>query len=226
MTRSTGLRYLWLVVVGGMAWLVLGLQYALMLEAGDGSVPDITVRFFGFFTILSNLWVALVCSFALAERFRADGRSQGIGRWFRSPRAMGAAALYIGITHIVYVAILHALWHPTGAQWWADIGLHYAVPLLYIAGWLLFAPRPGLRWGDALRWLIFPLVFVIWTLSHGAAVHEYPYPFLDVDTLGMASVSVNILALGAGFLLLGSALIASDRAIGRFGRTQVPDHGS
>jgi hypothetical protein len=209
MTGRVGLRDGWLLVVGCMAWLVLGLQYALMLEAGEGSVAEITVRFLGFFTILSNLWVALVCSFALV------GRGSRMARWLRSPRALAAAALYIGITHVVYVALLHALWSPTGAQWWADIGLHYAVPLLYFAWWLLFAPRPGLGWGDALRWLAFPLVFVSWTLWHGAAVHEYPYPFLDVGALGMDRVLINILALGGGFLALGTLLIGIDKMLPR-----------
>ncbi len=111
--------------------------------------------------------------------------------------------------------MLSALWSPRGAQWLADILLHYVVPVLYLSWWAGCAPHGRLKWSDALRWLLFPLAFLAWTLARGAWVHEYPYPFVDVDALGVAIVARNVCAIAALFLMGGLVLVAFDRAFPR-----------
>lgn len=103
-------------LTGLTAIAALVLQYALLLQtvgatAGTGQA---LLRLLGYFTILSNIGVAAVC---LA---RLRGRRDGMA----APAASAAVALYIGITGLVYVLVLRGLWHPQGAQWWADTGLH------------------------------------------------------------------------------------------------------
>ncbi|KAF1006448.1 MAG: hypothetical protein GAK28_02466 [Luteibacter sp.] len=168
-----------------------------------------TVRYFSFFTILSNVLVGLVAAAA------AIGGSWAPLRVLRTPGARGLAAVSIMVTCLVYATMLQGLWHPLGAQLLADRSLHYVVPLLYMAWWMAVLPHGTLAWPHALRWLLFPLVFAVWTLSRGALVHEYPYPFLDVDRLGYSQVLLDCLAVGALFLALGFGLVAIDRALAR-----------
>ena len=127
----------------------------------------------------------------------------------------GAVALYIGVTGSIYFFILRHLWQPQGAQWWADTGLHYAVPLAYWGWWLAFTPHGGLRWRNVAGWLMFPLVYVAWVFVRGAWLGEYPYPFIDVGQLGWARAATNAVGVMAVFVVLGLVIVGVDRILGR-----------
>lgn len=189
----------------------LVLQYAILLRSTLDTIGPAfaTLRFISYFTVLSNLLVAFAAGSAL---LRSDG---GIVGFFRRPAVKGGIALYIGVTGAIYFLILRHLWQPQGAQWWADTGLHYATPVLYLAWWSFGVRHGGLRWGSLLGWLAFPLVYVLWTFLRGAWVHEYPYPFIDVGQLGWAMVLRNSAGVLVAFLVLGAAFIAIDRLLGR-----------
>ena len=133
--------------------------------------------------------------------------------FFTRADVRGAVALYIGVTGTIYVTILRHLWQPQGAQWWADIGLHYATPLSYLAWWTLGVRHGALQWRDVLRWLLFPLAYLLWSLARGAWVHEYPYPFIDVDALGWALVLRNAAGVRLVFVALGAIAVAVDRRL-------------
>jgi hypothetical protein len=205
--RVTAVSYLVAIVVAAIVWPALLLQYWLSLWSGPWA--EVTLRFFSFFTILSNLMVALV-----ATAWVTGGNAAPL-RFLRGPWARGLAAVSITVTCLVYATLLQSLWHPRGPELIADRSLHYVVPLLFVAWWVALLPHGALRWSDALRWLAFPVAFLVWTLARGAVVHEYPYPFMDVRHLGYAVVLLNSLGVGALFLGLGTLLVAIDRALGR-----------
>ena len=181
------------------------LQYVLLIRLTLDSIgPGLaTIRFFSYFTILSNLLVLSVAATAVR-------RGHGM---LATPRVRGAAAMCICVTMAIYFFLLRHLWQPQGAQWWADTGLHYAVPLLYLLWWALFVPHGGLRWRDGPYWLLFPLAYLGWVLLRGAWAHEYPYPFLDLTALDVATVSRNIAGVFGIFVLAGSALLLADRLL-------------
>ncbi|HEY0179192.1 MAG TPA: Pr6Pr family membrane protein [Dokdonella sp.] len=186
----------------------LVLQYALMLSSPGGVAAPAraTLRFFSFFTILSNLLVAAATTQALV------GACTRVAAFFAAPSVRAAIALYIGITCAIYYFVLSARWSPRGAPLVAEATLHYVVPTLYLAWWLRTAERGRLDWLDPLRWLAFPLAFLLWTLARGAWLHEYPYPFLDVDAIGLAAVLRNGAAIGVLMLAAGAVLVAFDRS--------------
>ena len=111
LTLTPALRA-WAGLTAVIAVSSLLLQYHLLLRTPGLGTADATLRYLGYFTILSNIGVAAVC-LALV-RGRGDGLAGPV------PRA--AVALFIGITGLIYVIILRPLWHPQGAQWWADGG--------------------------------------------------------------------------------------------------------
>ena len=198
-------------VIALVAWTALALQYALLIDLTLDDIGPVlaTLRFFSFFTILSNLLVALTTTFAVVAPHSA------MGERLARPRARGAAALCIGITWAIYFFVLASTWAPQGAQLVADVMLHYVVPVLYLLWWGACVPHARLIWSDALRWLLMPLAFLVWTLVRGAWLHEYPYPFVDVDVLGIATVARNAFGVGVLFLAFGLMLVAFDRGVGR-----------
>lgn len=194
-------------LVAALALSALVLQYVLILRLTQDSVGMVlgTVRFFSYFTILSNIAVALVA-------FTAAAGSAGL---LAQARVRGVVALYIGVTGSIYFFVLRHLWQPQGAQWWADTGLHYAVPLAYWAWWLACTPHGGLRVRDVAGWLLFPLVYVTWVFVRGAWLGEYPYPFIDVGQLGWARVGINALGVMGVFVVMGVVIVGLDRVLGR-----------
>ena len=75
--------------------------------------------------------------------------------------------------------------------------------MLVILLWLVFTPKAGLRWSEPLGWAVYPAVYMIWILAHGAAAHRYPYFFADVDKLGYPRALLNGAGFLAAFYLLG-----------------------
>ncbi|GAB3089173.1 Pr6Pr family membrane protein [Lysobacter terrae] len=191
--------------VAAIAAMALILQYVLLIKLTLANIGPVlaTVRFFSYFTILSNLLVLLVT--ATAAR-----RGSGL---LTTALVRGAVAMCITVTMGIYFLVLRHLWQPQGAQWWADTALHYAVPLLYLAWWVVCVPHGVLRWRDLPRWLLFPLAYLGWVLARGAWAHEYPYPFLDLTALDVATVARNIVGVFAVFVLVGCVLVGVDRLL-------------
>jgi hypothetical protein len=117
------------------------------------------IRVLSFFTILSNLLCGIV-SAQLAARPDRDGTA-----W----RALRLAALVgITVTGIVYSTVLAAIHEPRGSvETTVNIIVHYVVPILMVAGWLAFGPRPRIDRATVLRSLLFPLLWFAYTLVRG-----------------------------------------------------------
>lgn len=160
-------------------------------------------RLLGFFTILTNLLIALTMT------MRATGRwPRG---WPDERHALGTLAVSITLVGTVYHAVLAKLWNPVGLHWWSDQGLHTAVPMLFDLYWLIFAPKSGLRWPDAGRWMFYPSLYAAYALARGALDGWYPYPFIDVDQLGYPAVLANVAGLAFAVGLGASVLIGYAR---------------
>lgn len=160
---------------------------------------DALWRMAGFFTILTNLGVvALMAAIARGWRIGAS--------W--------AAGLLVSILMVglVYHAVLARLWAPQGLAWWADQGLHTAVPLATALWWLAFAPK-GVVWRDLAFWLIWPMLYCAYALGRGAMTGFWPYPFLNVEALGPGVVALNIAGLVIAFAALGAGVVLLARRL-------------
>jgi hypothetical protein len=187
-------------VGASLSWFALALQFYLMLAAsasGPAARLGAVITFFSFFTILTNILVALLFTVVVFQpRFR--------------PSLQAGTVVYISIVGIIYQLLLRHLWDPQGAQWVADMLLHALIPLAYVLYWLLFAPRAGLHWKDAVAWLAYPGLYLIYILARGAISGLYPYPFVNVNELGYAGVLARsamllLLFLGTGLLVVALA---------------------
>jgi hypothetical protein len=193
-----------------IGWFALLLQLYLMLirAPADGATRlGALITFLSFFTILTNLLVALV--------FTAVGFHTTWGAFFRRPSVQAATVVYITVVGAVYWLLLKHLWNPQGAQWVADTLLHTWQPVAFVLYWFLFAPKQGLTWNAAARWLSYPLAYVLYTLLRGALTNLYPYPFIDVTQLGYARALAHTGLLLLVFLALGLGVVAAARKLDR-----------
>lgn len=172
---------------------------ALGFTAYRASLSGALGNFFGYFTILSNILGALVFfagGAALASR-RADRTAPQLLR--------GAAALYLAITGIVYgIALAH--YDTPEVIPWVNVVVHKVTPLVFVADWLIDPPRPAPRFPRALVWLVFPVLYLGYTLARGAVVDWYPYPFLDPRGQGYAKVAVGCVLVAAAMLAVSALL--------------------
>jgi hypothetical protein len=188
-----------------LGWFALALQLYLMLLQSPTAIVGVVVSFFSFFTILTNFLTALVLT-AAALRPRAAA-----GQFLLRPSVQAGTAVYIAIVAIVYQLLLRHLWSPQGAQWVADVLLHSILPVGYVLYWWLFAPREKLGWKHAIGWLVYPGAYLVYTLARGAVSGLYPYPFVDVNTLGYGGVLVRAAVLMLAFLGMGLLIVAIAR---------------
>jgi hypothetical protein len=158
-----------------------------------------------FFTIQSNLLVGL-SSLLLALD---PDRDSPLRRWLRL-----TATVAISVTGVVYHLLLAGLTELSAWGLVADVLTHTVVPVLAVAGWVLFGPRGRTSWRVVAATVAFPLLWGAVTLVRGAAVGGFwPYPFVDVDELGLAQVLLNCAGIGLGFAALAALLHVLDGAL-------------
>lgn len=197
--RTTGMAA---AAVALVAWAGLILQYWIIvgnLGLGLGSW-----RFVGFFTILTNLGIALIAT-AIAM-----GRSGGLA----SPRARLMGLTSIIVVGLLYSLLLRSLWSPTGLQKIADMVLHDVSPILFATLWLL-TPRGQLRWNDFKWALAPPAIYLAYALGRGAIEGWYAYWFLDPSTQTASELAVSIAGVLALFSVIAASAIALDQWLGR-----------
>jgi hypothetical protein len=163
------------------------------------------IRVLSFFTIQSNLLSGLV-SAQLALRPDRDGTA-----W----RSLRLAALYgITVTGIVYSTVLARIHEPNGpAETFVNDLVHYAVPAMMITGWLAFGPRPRITGTTIVGSLLFPLLWIVYTLIRGAIWKWYPYPFLDVASHGYGRVALNAVSVTVVLAAVAALIAVGDRRV-------------
>lgn len=195
------------ILIAAIAWFGLVLQMWLYLHGGK-SLVDSLVLYFGFFTITTNLFVALVLTLPLAF-----GGTRA-GRWFASDSKLGCATTAIVFVCIAYHFLLRHVWNPQGWQWVADMTLHYAVPLTLFAYWIVRVPRQQAATLTPLAWSVYPAVYFAYILLRGELIGMYPYHFIDAGSIGYGRTMLNavgllVLFVGLGTLVKGIARLRS-----------------
>src|SRR5260221_12793420 len=118
-----------------IAWFAVVVQFYLLIVNRVESVPETVIRFFSFYTILTNILIAL-CFMVLLLKPKS-----GWGRFFSKPTTLTAIVVYITVVGITYNIILRFTWNPQGLQQVVDELLHVVVPLFFILYWFMFAPK-------------------------------------------------------------------------------------
>ncbi|MES2852651.1 MAG: Pr6Pr family membrane protein [Bacteroidota bacterium] len=199
--KSLKLNSRFFAIIAIVGWFAVVLQLYLIIINRVVSLSETIVRFFSFFTIQTNILVAVCFTFLWLKP------KSKWGLFFSKPKNTTAITLYITIVGLVYNAILRFLWAPTGSQKVVDELLHLVIPILVLLYWILFVPKKTLEFNDIFPWLIFPAVYLVYTLIRGAFFSFYPYPFIDVILLGYDKVLLNSFFMLLAFVFFGILFI-------------------
>jgi hypothetical protein len=184
-------------------WLIIRGE-SVLDESSAPSMAERIRRYFFYFTIQSNILVAwgvwmIVC--------RPDVDT----RVFRVVRL--ASIVGIAVTGVVHWFFLRPLLDLEGGSFLVDKLLHVVVPLLAVIGWLVFGPRRRVGRDDVLPALAWAIGWLALTLIAGPIADFYPYPFVDVDDLGLGRVLVNCLGVAVLFCALCVGALWLDRRL-------------
>jgi hypothetical protein len=192
---------IYLAFMAILGWFALVAQFYLIIINRAASILETVLRYFSFYTILTNILIACCTTFLLLKpRVHQD-------HFFSRKATLAAFTLYITIVGLVYNLILRQIWEPRGLQLIVDELLHTIIPIAFLFFWLLFVSKNELKWKNILSWLIYPLIYIILILIRGKLSGFYPYPFIDVSKLGFSKVILNCSILMIVFLILSLLLI-------------------
>ena len=203
------------VIAWGGVLLQLWLSLRLAHANGMSVVAGVWV-YLGYFTVLTNIFVALQVS---VQTFAV---SNPIRQFFASAQTLACAATGIAVVGLGYHLLLRHIWNPQGLQWLADTLLHYVVPVAYCLYWLLALPKARLPWWSPLAWCIYPVAYFAYALVRGVMMGTYPYPFIDVAAIGYGQTFLNALGLLVVFVLVGWFLLAIRTGIEYYKDTLQP----
>jgi len=131
---------------------------------------------FKFFTIQSNMLIMLYSFVALTN----------LNNWQESvffKNLLSPITSYIMLTGITFAILLAPTSTVQGLHKVASDLLHYLAPPMMFFYWIIFEERK-LEYKFTLKWLIYPVLFMIWGLFLAFAFQDYLYPFFDLPKFG------------------------------------------
>lgn len=176
-----------------LAWFAVVAQFILMLQNRQADIPETIIRFFSFFTILTNILVAILFTSKIFDSF-----AQKI-KIFNLKGSLTAVTAFILIVGLIYQIVLRRIWSPEGMQMLVDELLHSIIPLYVLIYWFVFSPKEKIKFQDTIIWLFYPLFYLAFVLIRGIFSNYYPYPFLNFPEIGIGETFLNCVII---FLLI------------------------
>ncbi|HUZ95265.1 MAG TPA: Pr6Pr family membrane protein [Edaphobacter sp.] len=167
------------------------------------------VNFFSYFTILTNLFVAIVLIVSASNliRHRDPTEADDILR--------GSATVSIAIVGLVFGLLLSHL--DSGMVPWTNFVLHYLTPVAMVLDWLIQPPKAKLVPRHIWFWVIYPIAYLVYSLLRGAFTNWYPYWFIDPGKSpgGWTGVAVHSAAITIAFLAVSFVLLWLGNSLSR-----------
>ena len=221
---SASTRHRWLFGLNALlAW--LGLAVALLLnvldtypntntvptifgfnEAGAAGIVGRAMDYISYFTILSNIVVAVVATLLWLN----PQRRSGVFRVLRMD-----SLIMITVTGLIFAIVLAPDASVVGWQYVSNTLLHYITPTLTVLVFLLIGPRGLFRLSTVFLALIIPFIWLAYTLVRGAFIDSYPYGFIDVGAHGYGTVTLNLIGVVVFGIILGLVFLGIDKLLTR-----------
>lgn len=177
------------------------------------------------YTVLSNVLCLVWMVWSAIVTIR-DAQAKG---WygFSTPSIRGSAAvmMVITVTMLIYLfVLLPSTFVQPGAYepfTLTDTLIHIITPILVIIDWVLFIPKGQIDRFDPLRWALIPYAYLAFAFIYSAfggrfaAGTRYPYPFMNVEELGVGGVTAWIAGLTVALVGMGYLFFAADRFLAR-----------
>lgn len=144
-----------------------------------------------YFTIQSNMLVATYFLYLIIGKRNNKLDKQILG-----------VSVNITITFIIYALMLAHTWDPKGWHQVSNILLHYITPIITVIYLLTYNEVRDFKYSDILYMMIYPLLYLLFLVTHGIITGDYLYPFFQVSEVGIFGLISMIFGLVVFFVLL------------------------
>ena len=129
-SQSLKKAFTYTAIIAGLFGIIL--QFVLMVHSRQTSLTETIIRFFSYFTILSNCLVVL---FFISQLFSG---SKYFSEFINKDEVATAITIYIIVVGVIYQTMLKNLLQLRGWNILSDGILHAFIPLLMFGYWLIF----------------------------------------------------------------------------------------
>lgn len=207
-TQNTQSTRNWFDTIGFViGWFSVIGQFVLMIQNRQADVTETIIRFFSFFTILTNLFVTLY----FTSRLPLFNKKMLVR--ISNKGTITALTTFIIVVGLVYQIILRGIWEPKGFQRIIDELLHSVIPIFVLLYWALFADRDDFKIKNIKIWLLYPAIYFAYIIIRGHFSNFYPYPFINIPEIGPFQVFINFLLITTFMLSVMGILIYAGHKI-------------
>jgi len=171
-------------------------------------------NFFAYFTVQSAIAAVLVLLTAAVIALRRPEDPA----WLDMARAM--ITTYVLVSGVVYALIVvqaSSAHYAIGVPWSSQL-LHFWIPSLALLDWIVDPFKARVPW-RYLGWVIvFPIIWLVFTLVRGPIVGWYPYFFLDSRQVSGPAETIFYCAIIVGIITGIAALLIALTRIKRMPR--------
>ena len=155
----------------------------------------------GYFTIQSGLIVLFVFSSLLFNQLRCTPEKAV------APQIRGAALLYIMITSIIFFGLLSSRIESTGLSKFVLHINHLATTVLLLIDNILTIKPGTYKWSLIPLWLIYPVVYLIFSIIEGLGFGRFRYYFLNFNELGLSTYLLFVFLLVVIICIISGLII-------------------
>jgi hypothetical protein len=198
------------ICFGLLSIVAIGCQLLIHLRLG----LDV-LNFFSYFTNLANLLAAV--TLLIGARLSLMARER-VG--FDVLRAIATVSMVV--VGVVFAVLLRDA--DLGSLLpWVNLVVHYMMPCVIVADWILWPPQYPLRIHELLLCQIGPAAYLAYVLIRGAWSGWYPYPFFNPAVAGgYGNVAIYAVGIGAVFLMGGLVLFWTAKRLNEWRRAAKP----
>lgn len=173
-----------------------------------------------YFTVLSNLLVAFYFLVDAVWMLNHLGKAKRGGEW--QIKFKHAVLMCIVLTGVIANTLIAGQFsNQTGAMATSMMLLHICTPVMAVLDWILFERKGQIRPGEPFVWMVLPLLYFAYVMvavgvfgfdfSPLQTGSRYPYPFIDLDALGIQQLLANVGLIAVAFLIVGYVVFVVDR---------------
>lgn len=220
-------------------WVLLVISFCLLLFPINSFME--VVNKFAYFTNLSNMFVLILETVLIFKTFKHIKKDKQYVAKVNS--VIHLFVLFtISLTMIVFTGLMillvvknaWAILSVGGRSLFSEIVFHYIVPILFIIDYIFFVKHGSIGYKKAKDFcfycICYFLALVLRAQTH-TLLHDvpsigyksyYPYPFIDINNLGVAKSVISIIICVVGFYVYSLVLIYNDNKLAKKRKAQTP----
>jgi len=181
-------------IIASVVFLGLVIRFYLHYKAGESAWLALSVLY-QYFTLWTNTLVFLVMASVAINRPTSEV-------------LILATAVSIAVVGIIFHGFLNPPGGQQGLDLLANLITHTFAPVLCPLWWIVFNSKYDFQWKDSLPCLIFPAVYCVYAIIRAEFSGFYPYPFINLQVLGIVGLVKSIAIISIAFLVLALSMIA------------------